>query len=212
MGSYHSPSIILDGLSVCFDPGNVRSYPGSGTAFLDFAGLGVTGIIANAAFGSTYSGFLRYNGTSTSTSFTIPALTSYTLIQWFNLLSYSGGTERQLLSTPSDAVGFSIVNQKLNIWNGSTNTATTTLTLGTWYMAVATRAGTGTTIYLNAVSDGSFATGANISSGTAAIGYQLTGSTRYIDAFVGPSYYYNRSLTSTEILQNFNALRGRYSI
>ena len=79
-------------------------------------------------------------------------------------------------------------------------------------MGATTRSGTGTTIYLNAVSDGSFANGTSISAGSAAIGYQLANSTRYIDAFIGPSFYYSRALTAAEILQNFNALRGRYNI
>jgi hypothetical protein len=44
------------------------------------------------------------------------------------------------------------------------------------------------------------------------IGTRSNNSTPELDALVGPVSVYNRALTTQEIQQNFNALRGRFGI
>ena len=52
MALAHSPRIITDGLVLCLDAGNTKSYPGSGTAWSDLSGQGNNGTLTN---GPTYS-------------------------------------------------------------------------------------------------------------------------------------------------------------
>ena len=40
MALTHSPRIVTDGLVLCLDAGNTKSYPGSGTAWNDLSGSG----------------------------------------------------------------------------------------------------------------------------------------------------------------------------
>jgi hypothetical protein len=49
----HSPSIVTDGLVLCLDAGNPKSYPGSGTTWTDLSGNGNNGTLVN---GVGYSG------------------------------------------------------------------------------------------------------------------------------------------------------------
>ena len=56
MSLNHSPSIVTDGLVLCLDTANKRSYPGTGTAWTDIAG-GNNGILENGpTFDSSNAG------------------------------------------------------------------------------------------------------------------------------------------------------------
>jgi hypothetical protein len=92
------------------------------------------------------------------------------------------------------------------------------ISLGVWNQIVARRSGTQLNLYLN---------GALKVSGTITVLDTGTGSTNVLrigvgnyagdfswhaNAFVSSVKMYNRGLTDAEILQNFNALRGRYGI
>jgi hypothetical protein len=47
MALSHSPKIITDGLVLCLDAGNPKSYPGSGTTWTDLSGNGNNGSLEN---------------------------------------------------------------------------------------------------------------------------------------------------------------------
>jgi len=63
---FYNPAIVRDGLVLCLDAANRKSYPGSGTTWTDLSGRGNTGTLTN---GPTYSssnggslGFDQVNG------------------------------------------------------------------------------------------------------------------------------------------------------
>jgi hypothetical protein len=64
MGTNYNPRIVTNGLSLCLDAGNVKSYPGSGTTWTDLSGNGNNGTLTN---GPTYSfsngGSIVFDGT-----------------------------------------------------------------------------------------------------------------------------------------------------
>lgn len=61
MSLSHSPKIVTDGLRMCFDVGNIKSYPGSGTDWLDL----ISNVTATAAGSPTFNtGYVNFNGTS----------------------------------------------------------------------------------------------------------------------------------------------------
>ena len=49
MGLRHSPKIVTDGLVLCLDAANVKSYPGSGDTWYDLSGNGYDGTLINGA-------------------------------------------------------------------------------------------------------------------------------------------------------------------
>lgn len=49
MGLAHSPRIVTDGLVLCLDAANQKSYPGTGTAWTDLSGNGNNGALINGA-------------------------------------------------------------------------------------------------------------------------------------------------------------------
>ena len=48
MALAHSPKIVTDGLVLCLDAGNPKSYPGSGTTWYDLSGNGNNGTNSNS--------------------------------------------------------------------------------------------------------------------------------------------------------------------
>ena len=88
MGLSHSPRIVTDGLVMCLDAGNSRSYPGTGTVWTDLAGN--IGTLTNGpTFNSENGGSVVFDGTndgvdvSGTESFNGPLGVSYTLSAWF---------------------------------------------------------------------------------------------------------------------------------
>ena len=59
----------MNGLVLCLDAGNTKSYPGSGTAWTDLSGIGNTGTLVNSpAYSSANGGSIVFDGTNDYTS------------------------------------------------------------------------------------------------------------------------------------------------
>ena len=64
MGLSHSPTIVTDGLVLCLDAADKRSYPGTGTTWTDRSGNNHHGPLTNGpAFTSDNGGILTFDGT-----------------------------------------------------------------------------------------------------------------------------------------------------
>ena len=63
MGLFHSPSIVRDGLVLCLDAANPKSYPGSGTTWYDLSGNNRNFTLYNSSYYSHNSsiGFFDFN-------------------------------------------------------------------------------------------------------------------------------------------------------
>ncbi len=220
MGLDHSPIIITDGLSVYLDPANTRSYSGTGLTIYDLSGSGNTSTLIN---GSTYLsnnlGTFIFDGTndyiSVNSLSNILSKTAYTKTAYFYVTDFS--TSNNIVSG-----GFSGQHafwlqglQKLYAGhNGawSTVTGNTTLSLNVWYFgAVTYNNSSGWKLYLNGREDGTssdtttFNGNQEILIGSYGGGNNFTGR-------ISKVQIYNRALTATEIVQNYNATKKRYGL
>jgi hypothetical protein len=113
----------------------------------------------------------------------------------------------------SGGLEYYVYQSKLNNYISGNTQSATTLNANQWYISSVVRNGTTVTHYLNGQPDGSSSNGASISTNnpfTVGNGHDYTS-----EAFGGniaAIKVYNRSLSATEVQQNFNALRGRYGI
>lgn len=65
MALAHSPRIVTDGLVLCLDAGNTKSYPGSGTTWTDLTGRGNNGTLINGpTYSSANGGTINLDGTN----------------------------------------------------------------------------------------------------------------------------------------------------
>ena len=64
MALAHSPSIVTNGLKVCFDAANPKSYPGSGTTWYDLSPSGISATLYNGAvLNRDKGGVIAFDGT-----------------------------------------------------------------------------------------------------------------------------------------------------
>ena len=218
MGLDHSPLIVTNGLQVFLDSGNVRSYSGTGNTAFDLSGLGNTSALTNGpTFNSSNLGAFVLDGTNdyilVNSQANILSKTAYTKLAWFYVTSFS--TSNNIISG-----GFSGQHafwlqglQKLyagHNGNWSTVTGNTTLSLSTWYHGAVTYSNsTGWVLYLNGTQDGTsvdtttFTGNQEISIGSYGTGNNFTGRIASVQV-------YNRVLSASEIVQNYNATKRRY--
>jgi len=65
MSISYNPRIVTDGLVLCLDVGNTKSYPGSGTTWTDLSGNGNNGTLTNGpTYSSSNGGSLVFDGTN----------------------------------------------------------------------------------------------------------------------------------------------------
>ena len=82
MSTIGGPNIVEDGLVLALDAGNPKSYPGSGATWYDISGNGNNGTLTN---GPTYNnGAIEFDYTNDYISFNnLPTSTTYTVSCWF---------------------------------------------------------------------------------------------------------------------------------
>ena len=225
-------NIVKDGLVLNIDAGNNLSYPGTGITALNIAGVGATGILINGVgFGVSSGGSFIFDGTNdyidcgrdSITNFATTNMTAEVMFQT------TGATNRpHLISRGTHgAVGqFVIVLEnitppKMRLWldKGSgwaiAATGSSTILNNQWYHVVGVYDGTNAYVYLNGTLDVSAAsTGPlrSIPSDSVTVGFFTGSSAHYLIGKIPFARLYNKALSSTEILQNYNALKGRYGL
>lgn len=221
--------IVTRGLILDLDAGKKASYPGSGTTWRDISVVGTTGSLVNGpTFDPTNAGSIVFDGTNDYVSlgtFNGFGTTNRTIAAWFKISSLTA-TPQRVITFPIDetitdtpAYTITITNTGLlqcgmggSPYDGY-NLNIGSYTVGTWTTITTAISGNNVTIYYT----GSLV-GTKTNTGVVAtnpIGYlgryngfynqQLSGS-------IGSVQIYNRALSSTEVLQNYNALKGRYGL
>ena len=225
MGLSHSPKIVTNGLVLCLDAGNTKSYPGSGTVWTDLSGNGNNGTLTNGpTFSGTNGGSLVFDGTddySTVSNNITPGTGNFAVSVWVyktetaaNRYVWDFGSNGGTLSSGTSVTqGFRYYNPSASF--GSLYTAGPIHNINTWYNIVISRI-SGTTYF--------YSNGSLITSGADSGNIGSWGTTFNIGRYGGGSgyehqgrissllVYKDKGLTATEIQQNFTALRGRYGI
>ena len=218
MGIKAGPKIVKDGMILNIDAAVSRSYSGSGNTAYDLSGAGNTSTLTNGpTFISSNSGAFVLDGTNdyilVNSQANILSYTSYTKIAYFYVTNFS--TSNNIISG-----GFSGQHafwlqglQKLyagHNGNWSTVIGNTTLSLNTWYFGAVTYSNsTGWKLYLNGREDGTsvdtttFIGNQEVLIGAYGGGNNFTGR-------IASVQIYNRVLSASEILQNYNSFKGRY--
>jgi hypothetical protein len=223
---YTGANIIRNGLVLALDAASKNSYPGSGTTWTDLSGNNNNGTLVNSpTFSSADGGSIVFNGTTQyiTTGKQINVITSnWTVNVWFKttgsdnigslvVRGFSGESLqwRCELQASTGKVNFLMRNGSDQSVLGTTATNNTG-----WHMATYTNNSNLVTVYLDGIAENS-ATITNLSN----IPYNVV--LGRLGDSVGVYYYrgniattqiYNRNLTTTEILQNYNATKSRFNL
>ena len=224
MGLGHSPRIVTDGLVLCLDAANKRSYPVSGTTWTDLTG-GNNGTLTNGpTFNSENSGSIVFDGTndyvdvSGTASLNAPISTDITISTWIYITknnAWQGVITKNRSTTTQVGLFLSSSNQFVFGFSGSSgNLIGSSFSTNIWYhVVVVQKANTNRKIYLNgsldAIKTSSFGTTSS-GSETFRLG-QATGVNEYFGGRISNAMiYFNKALTADEVRQNYEATKERY--
>ena len=235
MAASSGPDVIDTGLVLALDAADRNSYPGSGTTWTDLSGNGNNGTLTNMD-GSNYSdGALSFDGSNEYVNLTesligsnqIQTVTSsYTLEAWINVRS-SSGTDSDAASIIGNAsnygvgmqVGVSNGNPRMNYgFRFTNNFYGSEFSYDTWtHICLSRIHDQSVKAYLNGNLDVSFTSDqlsvpSEQTYNNMRIGNSSPRISGYYDGYISNIRVYNKGLTDAEIQQNFNALRGRFSI
>ena len=231
------PKMITDGLVFCFDAGNTKSYPGSGTIWSDLSSTAITGSLTNGpTFNSANGGSIIFDGTNdfvdlgnrsefafTSGRFSIEAWvfvsSSWTAgDQYPNLISKGAtagwDTDGWSLFVFRDRPSTGQFTWGCGIRNGATriNPERNNFTVNQYHHIVATLNGTTCILYEDGVQVQTASQTVNPATSVDNVFIAKDSTPRYLPARIPIVKLYNRALSATEVLQNYNALKGRFGL
>ena len=229
MAIAYNPKIVTDGLVLCLDAANQKSYPGSGTTWSDLSGNGNTGTLVNGVgYNSSNNGSLVFDGVNDVVTGSTSSLTSnYSIELWFKLVTSNAADNSLIALTSSNSHGFlgevAHSDKKIRflhrfpygVSGGDSFYSSGSINLNEIYCVSWVR-DTNQKIYINSNFD------SQITSTSSAFDSNLTQLTigqllqnnaaRIINGNIYSCKIYNRALTAQEIQQNFNATKGRYGL
>ncbi len=221
------PDLIQDGLVLCLDAANTKSYPGSGTSWVDLSRNGNNATLTNGpTFSSADGGHMVFDGTndyavvSNSSSLNM-GNKSFTADVWLAVTSFSSA-ERMILEY--NVWGNSGTYQLTSYGNliiinfvgtSQAGYTYTPFTTGVWlnFVGVFDNANNFRYIYINGSRAATQSTTEEIASAVSSlyIGSRGGGSL-FLPCKMSSIKMYNRALSDAEILQNYNATKGRFRL
>ena len=242
MALSHNPRIVTDGLVLCLDAANPKSYPGSGTTWFDLSGNGNNGTLLNGVgYSSNNKGSMVFDGVDDTVSINKdvdPSPNPFTAFLWFKYTRTSGYSFSHLidnLSYNSD-IGWHSSIARYNTFQGQVSfryvdytrkpgsdgfnilSSHTNLDNGDWHLATYLWDGSTDTNSVKIYINGEISQiGTSSLSNTSRVKDIKLGKGNHGNGipFMGYNssfFIYDRILTASEIQQNFQALRGRYGI
>jgi hypothetical protein len=227
-------SIITSGLTLCLDAGFTPSYSTSGVSWYDISYGGNNGTLTNGpTFDSSNGGSLVFDGTNDYANFGNQSLGLDLISKSFSAWVYLGST----LSNPTGIIdkdfdtspgvyggwGFWVgSDRKLWWWNTANqdirDTGLTTIGTNVWCnIAVTYNVSTKTaSFYINGTLNSS-ASNSNINEQSSStqplnIGTIRSATGNFLNGRISSVLAYNRVLSATEVLQNFNAQKSRFGL
>ena len=214
IGSWNWTSIIYDGLVLYLDAGNPNSYPGSGTTWYDLSGKGYNGTLVNGpTYSSVNNGVIVLDGVNdyinvpinlTNTTYTIMGASRYVTVT--NGRTFSGQNNNWLMGHWNNSTS----KHYAGGWVTSSTASQFPNTNWAIYTATGNHSADIWSFYINSALYVSNNGGSNGPDGLAIGSYMTT--SEFSNSHIGFVLAYNRVLSSTEILQNYNALKGRYGL
>ena len=237
MGSYRGPQIVTNGLVLYLDAANPKSYTGT-DIWLDRSGGTSSGLLVNGpSFSSTNKGSIVFDGVNdyvnvSSPNFNPVGNSDFSVSCWlklnslpltnprivcqsvnvnnfYNLATYGGNSpgtyDSFWFEVKKEGVyygtGFSANKYVTNVWYNLVGTFNNTTNTSVFYVNSILRGGSG----VNAISE-AFPYGPII------IANNNTSTINSLPGNIALVKIYNRVLSATEIVKNYNALKSRFNL
>jgi hypothetical protein len=225
-------NIVTNGLVLYLDASNTKSYVSGSTIWNDVSRSGNNGTLTNGpTFNSGNGGSIVFDGTNDyvliDSNFSLNTSIGFTINLWFKLTSYSSQFPTLFTLKTNSASGLALLltteaaYSPLTFgWNGISYKPSTTILIGIWNSISIIYNGSGIStisnfiFYINGTPVNLSPSGAfegisqintlgTLNSGT--VNFQLNGN-------IAQTSIYNRALSASEVLQNFNATKSRFGL
>jgi hypothetical protein len=223
MGLAHSPSISTQGLVLCYDAANFKSYPGNGTTINDLCSTSNGSLVNGVGYTNNDGGSLIFDGADDFISCgTFFNYTNFTICLWV----YPGSTQTTYADIfdnyHTGAQNF-VCQQNVNnvnqyqfaCLNPVNNSVTSVFTLNAdvWQYLTFTWNNSVASVYIDGVfqSSGAPANPINYVTPNLSIARWSIGGRNW-NGRISNFMAYNRVLSQQEITQNFNGLKRRFAI
>ena len=230
MAVFGGPNVIDNGLVLSLDAGNVKSYPGSGTIWYDKSGNNNNGTLTN---GPTFSGgSIVFDGVDDYVRIPYKASLNpdtITVSTWAN--RSQNGFYSHIICLPINNTTWVPPYMSYGIeYISNTNTISfligftdnnfeyTNVNLGfgndQWFNFTGTYDKTNVKIYINGVLSTTRAETRTIYQSTSDfyVGAENLSAQYELNGKIGITQIYNRALSASEVLQNYNATKSRFNI
>jgi hypothetical protein len=228
MGIARGPKIVTSGLVLALDAADKLSYPGTGTTWRDLSGNNNTATLTNGpTFSAANMGSIVFDGTNDyvidSSTVNIPTGNSSRTIQmWIYPKTDTcplaqlgiGGNQIYIMSFYNSAGTLYLFTDGINVANNISFSGTNLPTLNTWNHMTFGNSGQNWFYYLNGISklSGTWSVTLNTVGQKYVIGNRDDVSVNPTNGNISQTLIYNRALTATEILQNYNATKSRFGL
>lgn len=224
------PNIVTSGLTYLLDGGFIPSYPRTGTTWSDLSGNGnSTSLVNGPTFNSSNDGSIVFDGVNeyglTANLLNPTTFPNESVFVWF--YPTSAGQIVSELGQATIDFGWHDSNIEISTggtisfatWGGSlvNKVVSSAKSFNTWYQLGFTYSGTTLTAYINGASIGTTTftrqTTTALYFGLCAIDSVTNmGTAGYAGGRMGNFMFYNRGLSSSEVLQNYNAQKTRFGL
>jgi hypothetical protein len=226
MGFFRGPNVVTNGLVLALDAANSKSYVSGSTTWNDLSGNGNNGTLVNGpTFSSTNGGSIVFDGSNNS--IIIPHNSSLSVGNNLSVFSWfyvnSTGSYQPIVAKSYNNNGWELANNtggtlrctlRPSIVNNN-NITIGSLTANNWYYGGFTCDNTTISLYLNGVLQGTTPVSSiNLDTTSSLYIAQRSDGTNinYFNGKISTTQIYNKALSSSEVLQNYNAQKSRFNL
>jgi len=223
-----APNIVTDGLVLYLDAANTKSYVSGSTTWNDMSGFSNNGTLVNGpTFNSANGGSIVFDGVNDWVNCgNILNYTSqpFSFGYWINFNSfttnasgqgpivfYKGAFNNRGYYVQHGSSGFTFTTNQSGSAQFTSGTGVNTV--GVWYYVVITRNGASVRTYVNGV-DTTSSAGSHVDPVSSSENFRLAvySNSIWMNGKMSNFTNYNRTLTPTEVLQNYNATKTRFGL
>jgi hypothetical protein len=233
----NGPRIVTSGLVLSLDAADRNSYPGSGTIWNDMSGNNNSGSLTNGpTFSSANGGAIVFDGTNDYVTLGNQSVLGFTngifsVEAWVYIPnSWTAGTQYPNLISKGATAGWDTDGWSLFLFRdypsagqyswgcGMRNTATTNIITrnncpsNIWLNVIMTLNGSLIILYENGGQVTSLTQTINPASNSTSVYIGADASSQYFTGRVASCKIYNRTLSASEIQQNYNAQKSRFGL
>jgi hypothetical protein len=227
-------TIVQQGLVLNLDAGNPYSYGGAGTTWYDVSGNSNSGTLTNGpTYNSDAGGNIVFDGSNDYVSIpsaaSIKNTSTLSLEGWVfisSAMNYYGGIIGKGISDSQEEYCLLVhsVNSKVYMDVGSSGgpytDATYSFSLNTWYHIIGTHERTAGSSSIKIYINGSLLSSTTVNptntvndnATNVSIGSRFNGGTSVWNGKIATARIYTRTLSAAEVLQNYNATKGRFGL